>query len=575
MLAKPVSCNGCALRSEGVGFMDPTLSVSGYGVTLIGEALGEQEASIGKPFQGPAGFKLSRLIEWAGLERAKFDIWNVVWCKPPGNLLEGQSYEFAAISHCKRYWEPLINRSRVLVPMGNVALGALTGKKGILNARGYVQPGPLGTHILPTVHPSFIQRGQSKYSAPFIHDLQRAVAIAEKGLPMEVTNYLLDPLAGQAMVWARDVVQSNLRYLAFDIETPYKAEDEGEVADGDDPTYHILRIGFAVEGRRALSVPWSPEYFPVIRLLLGSRFPKVVWNGSFDVPRVKAAGFPVNGTIHDGMVAWHILHSDLPKGLGFVATFTCPDQPRWKHLNSSQPAFYNATDADVELRSMVAIEEELRRVGLWEVYERDVVQLDPILKHMEDKGMPINGEVRLDRAVRLEEKLQSVMARMEDAVPQAARKVEHVYKKAPKETSGLQSRRVIRPVSTCSACGGISPTKPHFRVTKKKPNPCAGAKAVQKEVEVEEWYRLAPFKPSREQLIRYQQVMGRKVPMTTDKKTKKKKPTMDEKAIKGLISLYPSDILYPSILEYRELDKLAGTYIGRPNSNRRDESRPR
>ena len=50
---------------------NPTLA-SGrqpYRVALVGEAPGESEAEQGRPFCGKAGFKLTRLIEWAGLER--------------------------------------------------------------------------------------------------------------------------------------------------------------------------------------------------------------------------------------------------------------------------------------------------------------------------------------------------------------------------------------------------------------------------------------------------------------------------------------------------------------------------
>jgi DNA polymerase I-like protein with 3'-5' exonuclease and polymerase domains len=78
-----------------------------------------------------------------------------------------------------------------------------------------------------------------------------------------------------------------------------------------------------------------------------------------------------------------------------------------------------------------------------------------------------------------------------------------------------------------------------------------------------QYYRLAPFKPSRDQLIRYQGVMGRIVPMTKDKKTGKMKPTMDEKAIEQLSAKHPEDPLYPLVLLYREIDKIAGTYVGR------------
>jgi hypothetical protein len=127
------------------------------------------------------------------------------------------------------------------------------------------------------------------------------------------------------------------------------------------------------------------------------------------------------------MIAWHILHTDLPKRLGFVATFTCPWQPAWKHLSGSRPAYYNAVDADVEWRSMDFIEQELKRTGLWNVYDRDVLQLEPILVHMSEKGMPVDLEVRYDRAVKLDTDLKRVKAELEALSPLETRKVAHEY----------------------------------------------------------------------------------------------------------------------------------------------------
>ena len=81
---------------------------------------------------------------------------------------------------------------------------------------------------------------------------------------------------------------------------------------------------------------------------------------------------------------------------------------------------------------------------------------------------------------------------------------------------------------------------------------------------VDEYFRLSPFTPSRDQLIRYNRALGRALPTMFDPKTKSRKISMNEKALKELIRKFPLDKLYPAVLEYRELDKLAGTYIGRP-----------
>lgn len=573
MLTKPEACRGCPLDTLGSGFMEPVFArLNPYLVSLVGEALGKDESEEGKPFVGKAGLRLTRLIEWAGLKRESFDIFNTVFCRPPDNKLEGEWYEAPAIEHCKsKHWGHLAGSNRVLVPMGNVAQNAFIGKKGILSTRGYVYPGPENSWIIPTVHPSFIQRGQSRWSAAFINDIQKAVELAKNGMPPQVQDYTLDPTPLAALQWADGYIQELRRnpstYIAFDIETPMKGEDEEDNdtdSDTPDRSWIIERIGFSYGPLHALSIPWEPPYFATIRLLMGSMGPKVVWNAGYDVPRIRRAGVPINGVIHDGMVAWHILHSDLPKKLGFVATFTCPWQPAWKHLSGARPAFYNATDADVELRSMLKIEEELRKTGLWDVYQRDVLDLEPILVHMHQIGMPIDQEVRLDRAVKLATLQRVSRETMQGLVPTEARKIAIVYKNTPKSTDGLLSRDSTRLVPACIGCGLEKPRKDHFKRFVKKHNPCAGLGVAEVEKPVLEYYRLADFTPSREQLMRYHAVLKRKNPTVWDKKERKPKVSFGEEQLKKLMLDYPADLLYPEILNYRSIDKLAGTYVGRP-----------
>ena len=505
-----------------------------------------------EPYAGSASnFRLNRLIEWAGFKRADFTI--------------------ASASREDDRWVNLARASSVVVPMGNVPTLAVLGREGILSMRGYVWPGN-GYHVIPTIPAGYIQRGQSKWSAPFINDLQKAVELAQHGFPPQFTEYVLDPPPGEAYRWAQQyanaLVDDPAIYLAFDIETPGKPEDEDEAdtdSDAPDRTWNIERIGFSYRPLGALSIPWAPEYSAAIRLLLGGTGSKVVWNAGFDCPRIRRAGVPIGGVIHDGMVAWHILHTDLPKRLGFVATFTCPWQPAWKHLSGARPAFYNATDADVELRSMIVIEAELRRTGLWDVYQRDVLDLEPILLHMHEKGMPVDGQVRLDRAITLDQELRKTRDAMEAAVPLAARRIAHVYKKPPSNLDGLSVRPGTRLVKRCSVCALESPGKSHFKRFVKKTNPCSDGEVRVSEEAAQEYYRLAEFTPSRTQLIEYHRVMRRPLPTVFDKRTMSRKVSFGERQLKDLTARYKDDKLYSLILKYREIDKIAGTYIGRPS----------
>lgn len=496
-------------------------------------------------------FRLARLCEWAGFSLSTFKRHTIQWGDPACVGLD-------------------IPAAKVVLTMGPTAYQSLLPRGDLLSRRGYVD-GVDGRYLIPTVSPGFIQRGNARWSAAFINDLQKSVALTRHGLPPQLTSYLLDPSPREALEWAdayRQLLTANPHtYLAFDIETPGKGADEDDLdTDGDAPdrTWKIDRIGFSYRGLEALSVTWAPEYLPAIRRLLWSPGPKVVWNAGFDVPRVRRSFVEINGIIHDGMVAWHILHSDLPKRLAFVATFVTPWQPAWKHLSGARPAFYNATDADVELRAMERIEEELKAASLWEVYQRDVIDLQPILDHMTSRGMPIDATIRMDRAIKLANEQTRVRDDMERGIPQEARRVAIVYKRTPNDVTGLRVRPGRRNIPVCSVCQLEGPRKEHFKRFVKKVNPCADGQARQEERVVDEYFRLAPFTPSGDQLSRYHQLLKRPLPTVYDKRTRKRRVSFAEEQIRGLILKYPDDTLYPNVLLFRELDKLAGGYIGRP-----------
>jgi uracil-DNA glycosylase family 4 len=580
-MLKPLACEGCPHYSW-AGFLRNPQPLGSYGVMLIGEALGETEAAEGRPFAGKAGFLLDKLIRHAGLQRAGFGIANAVFCRPPDNKLAGEPYEASAVYQCReRHLLPLLRSTlpRVLVPMGATALSSLLGRKDILDARGYVwDQGPGGALVYPTVHPSFILRGNGNYGTVFIHDLQRAVEVARDGWhPAPTDHYLLDPTPADALVWVEEYLRVLERdphtYLAYDIETPYNDADkeEGSLED-EDASYTILRIGFAYRPGAALSIPWNGSYLAAISRALGSPGPKVVWNDGFDSPRIRAASVPICGPVHDGMVAWHVLESDLPKSLRFVSSMLLPNQGPWKHLSKERPAFYNAVDADVEGQLIHVIFEKLREAQLWSVYDRHILQLTPILARLSARGMPIDPVRRASYARLLDERQSEVLGRLQGAVPLAARKVEHVFKAKrgpngqsapPKGAKGdIRSRPALIAQRVCDACGKENPGKPHFKVFKKKVNPCSGAGVKVVQTEGLEWYRLAPFKPSKDQLGRYCEVA--RIKPISRRTPDGYKVTFDENAIRTLCLRHPDDPLFKIILDYREVDKIAGTYIGRP-----------
>ena len=438
------------------------------------------------------------------------------------------------------------------MPLGNVPYGVFSdGGKGIIGARGYPFPWR-NTVVLPSIHPSYIQRGNANYSSILIHDLQRAVQLAQDGWHPCQTKYLLDPTPEAADAWVDRALADPDAYVSFDIETPDKqeSEDESELRmDGP-----IIRISFSMAPYHGLSVPFTKKMRPVIQKALASPHRKVVWNAAFDVPRLEAKGIHIAGEVFDGMIAWHVLHSELPKGLGFVATFLCPDQPRWKHLSRRLPAFYNAIDSDVALRITLGTFKLLREVEMWKVYEHQIQRMEPIYARMRDAGMPIDHHIRCTNSLFLEEEHEELLKQVQAVIP-AEVKPSKVYKDAAKAADKFPSGHPIKVPTTikqCSVCGkqGKFTTK-HPCIARK------GGSLKSVEVEVDGWEVPLPFVPSPQGILRYQDCLGHV------SVKRKGKATTDEVAVRRLMIKHPEDKLYPLLLDEREIKKLRGTYLGK------------
>jgi len=106
-------------------------------VMFIGEAPGEQEDKLGRPFVGPAGKFLDELLAGIGFRRADVYISNVVKYRPPANR-DPTDEEKAQCMPWLQMEIALIKPS-VIVPLGRHALGHFFPKLSITNAHGKPQ----------------------------------------------------------------------------------------------------------------------------------------------------------------------------------------------------------------------------------------------------------------------------------------------------------------------------------------------------------------------------------------------------------------------------------------------------
>lgn len=121
---------------------------------IVGEAPGEEEEKQGIPFVGASGKLLNEALEAAGLARSNVFITNAYKLRPEGNRTPTQD-ELDA--HDEYLWTELESRPlRAVLALGNVALGALTGRPGgISKRRGTWE---CDGWVMSTWHPSYVLR---------------------------------------------------------------------------------------------------------------------------------------------------------------------------------------------------------------------------------------------------------------------------------------------------------------------------------------------------------------------------------------------------------------------------------
>ena len=100
------------------------------------------------------------------------------------------------------------------------------------------------------------------------------------------------------------------------------------------------------------------------------------------------------------MWLWHFLHSDMPKGLGFVAPFYVATAP-WKHLSGAEPARYNALDNAITLIILNGVCDQLKKEGRWEAAQRHYLEMEEPFELMHVAGVLIDKEAQGSLATEL------------------------------------------------------------------------------------------------------------------------------------------------------------------------------
>ena len=131
-------------------------------ILFVGEGLGyEEEDQQGRPFVGPAGQLLDKMLAAIGLSR-EHDVFiaNVVKCRPPGNRNPEDDEAACCLPYLRAQYALI--RPRIVVCLGAVATRHLYDRDArITRVRG-VWKEKAGVWFMPTYHPAALLRDESK-----------------------------------------------------------------------------------------------------------------------------------------------------------------------------------------------------------------------------------------------------------------------------------------------------------------------------------------------------------------------------------------------------------------------------
>lgn len=354
----------------------------GSKIILIGEAPGSDEVDKQEGFSGKSGRILNKALHLANIQREECSLSNVMKEQPPRNdfshfYLDGDKRSqpsndlLTGRSILAKELEDL--KPNVAVALGDEALFALTGQRGITKWRGSILPSTLvpGVKVVPSLHPAWILRGQFQHFWSLVGDLGRA---QEQSHFPDIRRRQYNSHLNPSPVVARDFLRSisDAALWCLDIETRAGHLACFSIAAGNDAMCFPLQN------------PGGPFYLPAheaqlwreVQALMDRNPNLVGQNLTFDLEYLFDYGLEPSGIYMDTMLSHAILYPELPKSLAFLcALYT--EMPFYKDEGKvSNPKTdtktlheYNNKDTFATLWCAEEITKQLKQRGLWPVHE--------------------------------------------------------------------------------------------------------------------------------------------------------------------------------------------------------------
>lgn len=326
-------------------------------IAIVGEAWGEKEEEVGKPFVGTSGWLLDDMLAQVGIDRRAAFVTNVFNLRPkprndvlnlcgpakvgiPGKpaLAKGKYVLAQYAPEIERLYDEISRADpNIIIALGATAAWAFLHSSGIKPIRGSLAvthprvSERLGREykVLPTTHPAAVAREWSQRPV-VIADLDKARRHSDTPEFRRPERHIwLTPTLEDLATYERDYILPATE-LGSDIETK---QDQ------------ITCISFAPSPSNAIVIPFFGEdgqsYWPTldeelaawdyVRRWLRTK-PIVFQNGLYDMNFLWSRyGIPCSHGTQDTMLAHHALQPEMQKGLAFLASIYT-DEPSWKFM---------------------------------------------------------------------------------------------------------------------------------------------------------------------------------------------------------------------------------------------------
>ena len=382
-------------------------------IAIVGEQPGVQEVRQGKPFIGPAGRGLDECLSMAKLPRFDLYLTNVIkdLDEPLSkyiNLNSRGQYTISKKGYV--YIQELglelskLPNLNVIVPLGNIALIALTNRVGITKWRGSIINSSLlpGTKVIPTFHPAtFIPPKFNFLNKPLIvTDLLKAKdESAEHKITQLNRSIITKPSFNQAIAYLKHIYEYGLRGSTIDIDIEVINGELDCIALAWNPT-HSICIPFNYNEGDYFTVDQEYEIMLYISKIVQSKnISKRGANFIFDTQFLyHKYGIIPRGELHCTQIAQKIMLPDFPAGLDFVTTmhtdipYYKADGKQWikRGIGTWETWWnYNGLDALSTAAAHPRQIEELKTQSNFETYNRQRLLIKPLI-YMSERGIKID-----------------------------------------------------------------------------------------------------------------------------------------------------------------------------------------